>query len=63
MPPPEVLEYWRDLAERTQHEFWRVRVGRLIVCDWSLEEALGSAARVKAFGRGDLSSLLEKPGN
>lgn len=47
MATPEVLEYWSDLAARTQLEFWRVRVGRLTVYDWSLEEAVASAARVK----------------
>ncbi len=30
-------------------ELWRVRVGRLTVYDWSLEEALASAARVKGY--------------
>jgi hypothetical protein len=32
-------------------EFWRVRIGRLTVYDWSLEEALASAARVKGYAK------------
>lgn len=31
--------------------YWRVRVGRLTVFDWSLAEALGRAARVKGYAR------------
>jgi len=30
-------------------DFWRVRVGGLTVYDFSLEEALASAARVKRY--------------
>jgi hypothetical protein len=32
-------------------ELWRVRIGRLTVYDWSLEEALASALRVKRMSR------------
>lgn len=51
MPPEETLEYWRELVEQTQLEFWRVRVDRLTVYDWSLEEALASAARVQRYAK------------
>ena len=30
-------------------EFWSVRVGRVTVYDFSLEEALASAARIKGY--------------
>ena len=31
--------------------FWRVRIGRLTVFDWGLEEALASALRVKHYAK------------
>lgn len=31
--------------------FWKVRIGRVTVYDWSLEEALASMARIKGWSK------------
>jgi hypothetical protein len=41
----------RPTPEDVAAGFWRVRIGLLTVYEWSLEEALACACRVKRYTR------------